>query len=90
MQPLHPQLTPEQRQAIGASGGLPILVEDPHTHKTYVLVEQPQGLALEGEYIEGELSKGIASPKADRRIVWDSEGIKQDGRRRIVARTTSG
>ncbi len=44
MQAFNPQLTPEQRQAIAASGGLPIQIEDPDTHKIYVLLEQPQGL----------------------------------------------
>src|SRR5204863_9456207 len=31
MQAFYPQLTPEQRQAIAASGGLPVQLEDPDT-----------------------------------------------------------
>jgi hypothetical protein len=85
MQAFYPQLTPEQRQAIAASGGLPIHIEDPDTHKIYVLVEQPQGLALDDEYIRHELSKGIAALEADGRIRWDPERIKQEGRRRLAA-----
>lgn len=82
----YPQLTPEQREALAASGGLPVHVEDPDTHKLYVLVEQPQDEVLDEEYIRNELTKGLAAIEADDRVPWDPEHIKQEGRRRLAAR----
>jgi hypothetical protein len=85
----YPQLTPEQRDAIAASGGLPIQIEDPDTHKIYVLVEQPHRAALDDEYIRNELSKGIAALEAGERVAWDPERIKQEGRQRIATRKST-
>jgi hypothetical protein len=82
----YPQLTPEQREALAASGGLPVHVEDPDTHRLYVLVEQPQDGELDEEYIRDELTKGIAAIEAGERVPWDPERIKQEGRRRLAAR----
>ncbi len=82
----YPQLTPEQREALAASGGLPVHVEDPDTHKLYVLVEQPQDKVLDEEYIRNELSKGLAAIEVGDRVPWDAERIKQEGRRRLAAR----
>jgi hypothetical protein len=42
------QLTAEQLRAIAASGGLPIQVEDPDTHKIYLLIEQSPDAHGEG------------------------------------------
>jgi hypothetical protein len=86
MQAPYPQLTPEQRQAIAASGGLPVQVEDPDTHKLYVIVEHQAGAPLGDEYIRRELEKGIAALEAGRRVAWDPERIKEEGRRRLAAR----
>ena len=77
----YPHLTPEQREAIAASGGLPIQLEDPETHKVYVLVEQPRGVPPGDQYIQDQLSKGIAALEAGERISWDPERLKQEGRR---------
>ena len=82
----YPQLTPEQRQAIAASGGLPVQVEDPDTHKLYVLVEQPQHISIDAEYIRDALTRGIEALEAGERVSWDPERIKQEGRRRLAAR----
>jgi hypothetical protein len=86
MQTSYPQLTPEQRQAIAASGGVPIQLEDPETHKLYVLIERRADIALNDEYIREELSKGIAALEAGERVPWDPERVKQEGRRRLAAR----
>jgi hypothetical protein len=86
MQTSYPQLTPEQRVAIAASGGLPVSMEDPETHKLYVLVEQRQHGPVDEEYIRNELTKGIAAIAADGRVSWDPQRIKQEGRRRLAAR----
>ena len=82
----YPQLTPEQRDAIAASGRMPIQLEDPDTHKLYVLIEQPPDVALSDDYIRDELSTGIAALEAGERVPWDSERIKQEGRRRLAVR----
>ena len=86
MQLPYPQLTPEQRDALAASGGLPIQVQDPDTRKLYVLVEQPQGILLDQAYIRDELSRGVAALEAGDRTAWDPEHVKQEGRRRLAAR----
>jgi hypothetical protein len=89
MQSGHPQLTPEQCQAIAANGGVPIQLEDPDTHKVYLLLEQSPGATLDDEFIREELSKGIAALEAGERRAWDPERIKQEGRRRLEARRAS-
>jgi hypothetical protein len=89
MHPPYLQLTPEQCQAIAASGGLPIHVEDPDTHKLYVLVEHPQNAPLDQAYIDKELAKGIAAIEAGELIAWDPERIKLEGRKRRPARNAS-
>jgi hypothetical protein len=89
MQASNLPLTPELRQAIAASGGLPIQFEDPETHKLYVLIERPQGSSLDEWYIRDEVSKGIAALEAGHRIAWDPERIKQEGRRRLAKRQAS-
>ena len=87
MQAQYPELTPEQRQAIAASGGLPVQVEDPDTHKLYVIVEHREDVALDEEYIRRELEKGLAALEAGERISWDPDRLKQEGRRRLAMRT---
>jgi hypothetical protein len=84
MQTPYPQLTSEQRQAITASGGLPIRIEDPDTHKIYVLMEQPGHDLPDDDYVRTELSKGIAALEAGERVAWDPERIKQIGRQSIA------
>jgi hypothetical protein len=83
----YPHLTPEQREAIVASGGLPIHIEDPETHKLYVLLEQ--SAAIDDSYIRDELAKGIAEIEAGERVEWDPERVKLEGRRRLAARKNS-
>jgi hypothetical protein len=86
MQAPYPQLTPEQLQAIAASGGLPVQVEDPDTHKLYVIVEHEAAASLDNEYIRDELEKGLAALEAGQRVAWNPERIKEEGRRRLAAR----
>jgi hypothetical protein len=87
MQTSYPQLTPEQRQATAASGGLPVQVEDPDRHKLYVIVEHREDVTLDEEYIRRELEKGLVALEAGERVSWDPEQIKQEGRRRLAKRT---
>jgi hypothetical protein len=90
MQAPYPQLTPEQRQAIAASGGLPVQVEDPDTHKLYVIVEHQANAPLDNEYIRDQLEKGLAALDAGERVAWNPEQIKEEGRRRLAARKAQG
>jgi len=90
MQSDYPHLTPEQCAAIAANGGTPIQLEDPGTHKVYVLLEQSPGILLDDEYVRGELSKGIAAIERGEIRNWDPEWIKQEGRRRNEMRKARG
>ncbi|HEY4232604.1 MAG TPA: hypothetical protein VGM76_04205 [Lacipirellulaceae bacterium] len=51
MPPSQVQLTSEQRQAILATPGEPIHIEDPETQKVYLLVEEGAFPQLEEAYI---------------------------------------
>jgi hypothetical protein len=86
MQTAFPQLTPEQQQAIAASGGLPVQVQDPVTNKMYVLLEQAKDSALDDEYIREALSKGMAAIERGELSEWNAERVKQEGHRRLAAR----
>jgi hypothetical protein len=86
MQISYPQLTSEQREAIAASGGLPIHIQDPDTHKIYLLMEQPEARSLDDAYIQEALSNGIAALERGERVSWDPERVKQEGRKRLAAR----
>lgn len=79
-----PQLTPEQCQAIAASGGLPIQFEDPQTHKLYVVVTPPETLALDDAYVNAELAKGLAALDDGDRHAWNPQGIKNQGRQKLA------
>jgi len=81
-----PQLTPEQQQAIATSGGLPVQLEDPSTHKLYVLLEQSNQNVLDDDYVREALSKGIAAVERGDYRKWDPEETKAEGRRRLAAR----
>ncbi|MGD9636892.1 MAG: hypothetical protein AB7G28_05680 [Pirellulales bacterium] len=86
MHATYPWLTPEQQSAIAANGGLPIRVEDPTTHKVYVLAEVPADLALSDEYVKAALTQGLASIEAGDLVAWDPERIKREGRQRLAER----
>lgn len=81
-----PALTPEMRQALDASGGLPIQVTDPQTQKVYLLMEQEPADKAYEEYVRRELDKGLADIDAGRVVAWDPERIKREGRERLAAR----
>ena len=72
----------ELRQALAASGGLPIQFEDPETHKLYLLVEQTD--ALDDEYFRAEIEKGLADIEAGRFAPWDIEATLAEARRRLA------
>lgn len=55
METSHPQLTPEQRQALLASPNQPVYIADDETQKVYVLVEKGRFPELEQSYIQDGL-----------------------------------
>jgi predicted transcriptional regulator len=81
-----PSLTPEMRQALDASGGLPIQVEDPLTRQIYLLVEQEIEVTLDEEYVRRELDKGLADIDAGRVAPWDVEEFLAEAHRRHAER----
>lgn len=79
-----PSLTPEMRQALDAGGGLPIQIEDPLTHKLYLVVEKSEGLELDSEYLRTQVEIGLADIEAGRVVPWNPERIKSEGRRKLA------
>jgi hypothetical protein len=75
-------LPPEFRQALEASGGLPVRFEDPETHERFVLQKEPVEVTLDREYI----SQALADIEAGQVVPWDPERIKELGRQRLAAR----
>jgi hypothetical protein len=84
IQPL--SLPPEFRQALEASGGLPLYFEDPETHERFVLQQGPVEITLDEEYIAKCLDEGLADIEAGRVVPWDPERIKELGRQRLAER----
>ncbi|MFH1264689.1 MAG: hypothetical protein ABIK89_03135 [Planctomycetota bacterium] len=76
-----PKLTDEQRLALEANPGTPLRVEDPQTHKRYLILSEECLPTLWEDYIRREVEKGLAA--ADRGEVedWDVQSIKSEGRR---------
>jgi hypothetical protein len=76
-----PKLTDEQRLALEANPGTPVHVEDPRTHKIYVVLGEESLPTLWEDYIRREVEKGLAA--ADRGEVeeWEVESIKSEARR---------
>lgn len=74
-------LTPELRQALDASGGLPLELTDPLTNKVYLLVEKAP--TPYEEFVQQALDEGLADLDAGRVLAWDPERIKREGLERI-------
>ena len=79
-------LPPEFRQALEASGGMPVRFEDPETHERFVLQQEPVEVTFDREYINQALAEGLADIEAGRVVPWDPERIKELGRQRLTAR----
>ena len=80
----HVSITPEQLAAVSAGNGF-AHVEDPATHRVYLLVEQGKAPTLSDDYFREKIAVGIA--ERDRRECqpWDVEQLKADLRRRHTA-----
>ncbi len=84
--PGHVPITPEQLAAVAAGNGF-AHVEDPATHRVYLLVEQGKAPALTDDYFRNKIAVGIAQLDRGECQPWDVEQLKADLRRRHAARS---
>jgi hypothetical protein len=75
-------LTPEMRQALDASGGLPIQIQDPETHKVYLVAERPPLHSLDEEYIRAGLQVALEQFARGEHDDWDIEAVIVEAERR--------
>ena len=75
------KLTDEQRVALEANPGAPLRMEDPHTHKVYLVFSEESLPTLWEDYIRREVEKGLAAIERGEVEDWDVESIKAEGRR---------
>ena len=80
------ELTPEQRSALSASPGLPLEIEDPLTHRVYLVIEQGETPSLDEEYIRDALAEGFAAVERGEVEEWDAAATKAEGRRLLEER----
>lgn len=74
-------LTPEMRQALIASGGAPIQVEDPETSQIYLLFEQPVKAELDEDYIRAALQVAVDELRNGQEEDWEIESLLAEAER---------
>jgi hypothetical protein len=77
-------LPPEFRQALDASGGLPLYFEDPDTHERFILQQESVEITLDEEYIAKCLDEGLADIEAGRIGPWDIEATIAKAKQRFA------
>jgi hypothetical protein len=77
-----PAITPEMREALAASGGSPIHIQDPETLQVYVVAEQPLEITLDEAYMREKIEEGLADIEAGRVAPWDIEATIAEAKRR--------
>jgi len=82
----HVPITPEQLAAVAAGNGF-AHVEDPSTHRIYLLVEQGKAPTLSDDYFREKIAAGIAERNRGGCQPWDVEQLKADLRSRHAAST---
>jgi hypothetical protein len=82
----HVPITPEQLAAVAAGNGF-AHIEDPATHRVYLLVEQGKAPALSDDYFREKIAAGMAERDRGECQPWDVEHLKADLRRRHAARS---
>ncbi len=80
-------LSPEQIAAIQAGGGV-AHVEDPTTHRVYLLVEQGRAPTLSDDYFRAKVAAGLAEADRGESQPWDVEALKADLRGRDADETS--
>lgn len=86
MDPSFPAITPAMRDALAASGGAPIHVQDPETLQVYVVAEGTLAMTLDEQYVRDKIDEGLAAIDAGDCVPWDPERIKRLGRERLGSR----
>jgi hypothetical protein len=77
-------ITPEQLAAVAAGNGF-AHVEDPATHRVYLLVEQGAAPTLSDDYFREKVAAGIAERDRGECQPWNVEQLKAELRRRHAA-----
>ena len=83
--PLQASLTPEQLAAVQAGNGF-ARVEDPNTHRIYILIEQSGTPTISDDYVRGKIDEAYAEGDVG---PLDMEVIKAEFRRRQAAINSS-
>ena len=82
----HVSITPDQLAAVTAGSGF-AHVEEPVTHRVYLLVDQGAAPTLSDDYFREKIAAGIAERDRGECQPWDAEQLKNDLRRRHAARS---
>lgn len=77
----HTPITPDQVAAVAAGNGF-AHVEDPATHRIYLLVDQGRAPTLADEYFQAKIAEGLAEADRGQCQAWDVAAMKADLRRR--------
>jgi hypothetical protein len=85
----HPSVTPAQVAAVAAGNGF-AHVEDPATHRVYLLVDQGQAPTLSEDYFRQKIAEGLAEADRGESQPWDVEAMKADLIRRRGKPTNAG
>jgi hypothetical protein len=84
METTHPiALTPEQIAVINEGGGF-ARVEDPTTHRIFLLIEQPAAPTLDDDYVREKLAEARAESERGDVADWDVEKLKRELRDRLA------
>lgn len=79
-------LTPDQLAAVAAGGGW-ARIEDPNTHRVYVIAEQAgptETAAVDDEYIREKLAEAQLDSEQGRVAQWNLDEIKSEILRRLA------
>jgi hypothetical protein len=77
-----PPLTPEQIAALTAGNGF-AHVEDPETHRKYLVVDQGAAPTLAEEYVKKKVLDGISELDSGLGKTWDPDSIREQLDRRL-------
>ncbi len=77
----HTPVTPDQVAAVAAGNGI-AHVEDPATHRIYLLVDQGQAPTLADDYFREKIAEGLAEADRGESQPWDVAAMKAELRRR--------
>lgn len=78
-----PAITPEMRQALAASGGSPIHIQDPETLQVYVVQQQPVEITLDEDYMRSEIQVALDQLDRGECEEWDIEAVIAEAKRRF-------